>query len=95
MRIYQVRTFVADQTTEGRLEHRRWASNQGAPVRRVGVTGPYRLRSLLELSLERVVTGVWVEYHWGPTRRQPAGYSRAPGRRLDVVRRSAWCPNQS
>lgn len=32
MRIYQVHTFVADQTKEGRLEHRRWASNQGAPV---------------------------------------------------------------
>ena len=51
--------------------------------------------SSLGLSLERVVTGVWVEYHRGPTRRQPAGHSRAPGRRLDVVRRSAWCPNQS
>ena len=51
--------------------------------------------SSLGLSLERVVTGVWVEYHRGPTSRQPAGHSRAPGRRLDVVRRSAWCPNQS
>ena len=40
MRIYQVRTFVADQTTEGRLEHRRWASNQGAPKRRPGVMVP-------------------------------------------------------
>ena len=27
----------------------------------------------LELSLRRVATGVWVEYHRGPTRRQPAG----------------------
>jgi len=43
----------------------------------------------LELSLERVVTGVWVEHHRGSTRRQCAGDSRTPGRTFDVVRRSA------
>jgi hypothetical protein len=46
-------------------------------------------RSSLGLSLERVVTGVWVEHHRGSTRRQCAGESRTPGRTLDVVRRSA------
>jgi predicted nucleotidyltransferase len=38
MRISQVHTSVAYQATERRLEHRRWASNQGAPVRREGGT---------------------------------------------------------
>jgi hypothetical protein len=47
------------------------------------------LRGSLRLSLERVVTGVWVEHHRGSTRRPCAGESRAPGRTLDVVRRSA------
>jgi hypothetical protein len=47
------------------------------------------LRSSLGLSLQRVVTGVWVEHHRRSTHRQHAGESRAPGRTLDVVRRSA------
>jgi hypothetical protein len=47
------------------------------------------LRSSLGLSLVRVVTGVWVEHHRGSTRRQCAGESRAPGRTLDFVQRSA------
>jgi hypothetical protein len=46
-------------------------------------------RSSLGLSLLRVVTGVWVEHHRGSTHRRHAGESRAPGRTLDVVRRSA------
>jgi len=51
--------------------------------------GTLPLRISLGLSLKRVVTGVWVEHHRGSTRRQCAGESRAPGRTLDVVRRSA------
>jgi hypothetical protein len=31
MRIYQVHTFVADQNTEGRLEHRRWFQTKVPP----------------------------------------------------------------
>ena len=65
------------------------AGGRGAYVvlLRPGVPSP--LRSSLELSLERVATGVWVEHHRGSTRRQCAGESRAPGRIFNVVRRSA------
>src|SRR5271169_4507178 len=49
--------------------------------------------SSLGLSLQRVATGVWVEHHRGSTHRQPVGYSRAPGRRLDVVRRERVVPD--
>ena len=43
----------------------------------VGQFGEYlSLRSSLELSLERVATGVWVEHHRGSTR--PAMHRREP-----------------
>jgi hypothetical protein len=47
------------------------------------------LRSSVRLWFERVATGVWVEHHRGPTRRQYAGECRAPGRTVEVVPRSA------
>ena len=47
------------------------------------------LRSSARLRLGRVVTGVWVEHHRGPTRRPYAGECRAPGRTVEVVPRSA------
>jgi hypothetical protein len=86
---------VADlerQATRPPARWRRWAYRFG------DAAGNHRVQppsvSTLQLSLLRVVTGVRVEHHRGPTLRHHAGQSRAPGRTLDVVLRSTPCPNR-